>query len=71
MKKPFTLSIFFILTITYCINDKKLVEPKKESESEEIYTTREFEVDGTTYIDYINSKGVSEFTMGGNLIDKK
>ncbi|WP_159477302.1 hypothetical protein [Dyadobacter sp. 3J3] len=71
MKKLLTLSIFFILTITSCSNDKNLAEPKNESESEELYTTREFEVDGPTYIDYINSKGVTEFTMGGNLIDKK
>lgn len=74
MKQPLIIAICFLITLTSC-SDKNLAEPKKGSDSEELYTTREFEVDGTTYIDYINSKGITEFTMGvdyrDNLTNKK
>lgn len=67
MKQLLFPAICFALFLTSCTDIKNLAEPKKDTETEELYTTREFEIDGTTYIDYINSKGVTEFTMGGDL----
>lgn len=67
MKQLLILAIFPSLIMTSCTDIKNLAEPEKDTETEELYTTREYEVDGTTYIDYINSRGVIKFTVGGDL----
>lgn len=67
MKQLLSAAICIAITLTSCSDNKNLAEPKSESDTEELVTTREFEVDGVTYIDYINSKGEIKLTMGGDL----